>query len=95
MEITEVRLRRAPGKGRVRALASVTFDDALVVHGIQVVEGPSGLFVAMPARRTMKGDYRDIAHPVTAEARERLQRVVLEAFAAWSGREDGEAVASA
>ncbi len=94
MEITEVRLRRASGRGRVRALASVTFDDALVVHGVQVIEGPSGLFVAMPARRTERGEYRDVAHPVTAEARERLQRVVLEAFGAWCA-EEGARAASA
>jgi stage V sporulation protein G len=52
MEITEVRisLRENEGK-RLKAYATVTFDNSFVVRNIKVVEGNSGLFVAMPAKK--------------------------------------------
>ncbi len=83
MEITSVRIRRAHGDQRVKAAASICLDGQFVVHDLRVIEGPNGLFVSMPARKTGSGDYRDIAHPVTAEARELIQKAVLEAYRAW------------
>jgi stage V sporulation protein G len=88
VEVTEVRIRRLAGQGRVRGSASVTFDDAFVVHDIRVVEGEHGLFIAMPSRRTPAGQYLDVAHPITASMRERIQGAVLAAFQA--GEEAGE-----
>lgn len=82
MEITAVRVYRLSNGGKLKALASVTFDDAFVVHQIRIVEGSSGLFVAMPVRRTPGGTYRDLAHPVSASFRERLQEAVLAAYGA-------------
>ena len=81
MVITDVRLRRIVGDERVRAIASITIDDAFAVHDLRVVEGEKGLFVSMPSRRRVSGDYYDVAHPVTAEARQQLQQAVLEAYA--------------
>ncbi|MDI3298444.1 MAG: septation regulator SpoVG [Bacillota bacterium] len=82
MEVTEVRVRRLNGQGRVRGSASVTFDDAFVVHDIRIVEGEHGLFIAMPSRRTPAGQYLDVAHPITAAMRDRLQGAILAAFQA-------------
>lgn len=79
-QITEVRVRLLEGDGKVKAVASVTFDGEFAVHGVRVVEGPNGEFVAMPATRTGGGDYRDVFHPVTAEARERLLDAVCRAY---------------
>ena len=95
MEITAVRLRRPAGaaEGRVKALASLTIDDEFVVHELRVIEGPNGLFVSMPARRTGSGGYLDIAHPITAAMRERVQGTVLQAFEGWSGEAPAGAVA--
>ncbi len=84
MQITSIRLRRAGGGERVRAAASICIDGQFVVHGLRVIEGPNGLFVSMPARRTNGGDYRDMAHPVTAEAREQIQSAVLAAYQEWA-----------
>ena len=64
----------------MRAVASVTFDNEFVVHDIKVIEGQSGLFIAMPSRKTPDGEYRDIAHPINSETRERLQNLVLERY---------------
>jgi len=77
MKITDVRIRMIDREGRMKAVASVVFDDEFVVHDIKIVEGERGLFIAMPSRKTNSGDFRDIAHPVTAEARERIQTAVL------------------
>lgn len=99
MEITSIRLRRTRGNERVKAAASVCFDGQFVIHGVRVIQGPSGLFVSMPARRTNGGDYRDMAHPVTAEARERIQAAVLAAYEDWArnrgaGADEGDAEAA-
>ncbi len=80
MLITDVRIRKISSEGKMKAVASVTFDDEFVVHDIKVIEGQSGMFIAMPSRKTPDGEYRDIAHPINQETRERLQTLVLEKF---------------
>lgn len=80
MNITDVRVRRVNQEGRMKAVVSVTFDDAFVIHDVKVVEGNKGLFVAMPSRRTPNGEYRDIAHPISSGAREVIQTAVLKAY---------------
>lgn len=94
MEITSVKLRRAVGD-KVRAMASVCFDGQFVVHDIRVVEGANGLFVSMPSRKTGQGDYRDVAHPVTAEAREMIVEAVLQAYEEWAAQREAQAAAAA
>ena len=57
MEVTDVRLRKVETDGRMRAIASITFDDEFVVHDIRVIDGNEGLFVAMPSKRTPDGEF--------------------------------------
>ncbi len=80
MNITDVRIRKINHEGRMKAIVSVTFDDSFVVHDVKVVEGTNGLFVAMPSRKTPDGEYRDIAHPISTDAREIIQNAVLKAY---------------
>jgi len=81
LRITDVRLRRmSTGEGKMKAVASITIDEEFVVHDVRVVEGQNGLFVAMPSRKTPDGEFRDIAHPITSEARERIQAAVLKVY---------------
>lgn len=80
MIITDVRLRRVTAEGRMKAIASITIDNEFVVHDIRVIEGNNGLFVAMPSKRTPDGEFRDIAHPISATTREKVQLAVLEAY---------------
>jgi stage V sporulation protein G len=80
MKVTDVRVRRLNPEGRMKAVASVTLDGEFVIHDVRVVEGHNGLFVAMPSRKTPEGEFRDIAHPITTEARERIQTAVIKAF---------------
>ena len=57
MQITDVRVRRLNGDGKMKAIVSITFDDEFVVHDIKVIEGQNGLFIAMPSRRMGDGDF--------------------------------------
>ena len=82
MQITDVRVRKIASQNRMKAIASVTFDDVFVVHDIKVIESDKGLFIAMPSRKTPNGEFKDIAHPINAETREKIQKAVLEAYEA-------------
>lgn len=84
MEVTKVSLR-AVAMNKVCAIASVVLDDAFVVHDLRVVNGEKGLFVAMPSRKLPNGDFRDICHPINAEARQQIQDSVLSQFESDGG----------
>lgn len=80
IDVTEVKVVPIRGEGATRAMASVTLADSFVVHGVRVVEGEKGLFVTMPRQRDSEGNFRDVAHPVTAEARALVSSKVLEEY---------------
>ncbi|UXV32121.1 septation regulator SpoVG [Mammaliicoccus sciuri] len=80
MKVTDVRLRKIQTDGRMKALVSITLDDAFVVHDLRVIEGNSGLFVAMPSKRTLDGEFRDIAHPINSEMRQEIQEAVMKVY---------------
>ena len=77
MQITDIRVRKLTKEGKMKAVVSVTFDDVFVVHDIKVIDGDKGLFIAMPSRRAGDGEYRDIAHPINSDMRDRLQSEIL------------------
>lgn len=80
MVITDVRVRKVSKEGKMKAVVSITIDDEFVVHDIKVIEGEKGLFIAMPSRKAADGEYRDIAHPINSETRERIQSLILEKY---------------
>lgn len=80
MEVTDVRIRKMSSEGRMKAIVSITLDDQFVVHDIRVIEGNNGYFVAMPSKRTPSGEFRDIAHPITSQARQIIQDRVIEVY---------------
>lgn len=80
MEITDIRIKKVASEGKMKAVASVTFDNAFAIHDVKVIEGPEKLFVAMPSRRTPDGEYRDIAHPINSDMRNMLESKVLAAY---------------
>lgn len=77
MRITDVRTRRVAKEGKLKAVVSITIDEEFVVHDIKVIEGEKGLFIAMPSKKTTTGEYRDVAHPINSDTRERIQSIIL------------------
>ena len=88
MQITDVRVRKITKEGKMRAIVSITIDDEFVVHDIKVIEGEKGLFIAMPSKKAMDGEYRDIAHPINSDTRERIQELILEKYQEAAGGEE-------
>ena len=80
MNITDIRIRRLEGSGKMKAIVSITIDDEFVLHDIKVVDGEKGLFIAMPSKKTSDGEYRDIAHPIKTETRNRIQQMILDKY---------------
>ena len=90
MTITDVRIRKVEREGKMKAVVSITIDDEFVVHDIKVIEGEKGLFIAMPSKKAMDGEYRDIAHPINSGTRERIQKLILEKYEEVLQADDAE-----
>ncbi len=80
MEITDIRIRKVNADGKLKAYVTVTFDESFVVHNVKIIEGDSGVFIAMPSRKTKNGVYKDVAHPINTEFRTVLQDRILEEY---------------
>ena len=80
MQITDVRVRKVAKEGKLKAVVSITMDEEFVVHNIKVIEGEKGLFIAMPSKKAVDGEYRDIAHPINSETREKIQSIIHENY---------------
>ncbi len=77
MNITDVRIRKITNEGKMKAVVSVTFDEEFVVHDIKIIDGQNGLFIAMPSRKVGEGDFRDIAHPLKSETRNKIKDAIF------------------
>jgi len=80
VQVTDIRVKKVTGEGKMKAVVSVTFDNAFVVHDIKVIEGQEKLFTAMPSRRTPENEFKDIAHPINAEMREMLETAIISKY---------------
>ncbi|WDV45558.1 septation regulator SpoVG [Clostridiaceae bacterium M8S5] len=80
MNVTDVRVRKINNDGKMKAIVSVTFDNEFVVHDIKIIEGQNGLFIAMPSRKMVDGEFRDIAHPINSETRSKIQEAVFSEY---------------
>jgi len=88
MELTDIRIKKVPSDRKLKAYVSVTFDNCFVVHNVKIVEGNVGLFVAMPSRKTKRGDYKDIAHPISVDFRAEIQKKILEKYDSGAVQDD-------
>ncbi|MDR2797693.1 MAG: septation regulator SpoVG [Treponema sp.] len=88
MEITDIRVRKVTGEGKLKAYVTVTFDDCFVVHNIKIIEGKNGVFIAMPSRKTRSGEYKDVAHPIHPNFRSELQIQILDKYDFGYGPDD-------
>ncbi len=80
MEITNVRIRIVNGNEKLKAYASVTIDDALVVNDIKLVNGKLGYFLSMPSKKFGEDQRKDIVHPIKTEIRDEMTNKVVEAY---------------
>jgi stage V sporulation protein G len=79
MEITEIRISLRDDN-KLKAFASITFDNAFVIRGLKIIEGAKGLFVAMPSRKRPDGTYQDIAHPINNEMRDLMEKIIISKY---------------
>ena len=77
MEITDVRIRKVTDESKMKAVVSITFDDEFVVHDIKIIDGQNGPFIAMPSKKMGEGEFRDIAHPLKSETRNRIKDAIF------------------
>lgn len=81
MEITSVSVKKIEKEdSRMKGIATIVLDDQFAVHDIRIIEGDNGLFTAMPSRKTATGGYRDVAHPINPEARDMIEKAILDAY---------------
>lgn len=79
MDITEVRVFPM-NEDKLKAYATITFDNCFVVRDLKVISGNTGLFVAMPSKKRKDGTFKDIAHPLNNDFRAKIEKVVLDAY---------------
>ena len=95
MNITDVRVRKINDEGKMKAVVSITFDDEFVVHDIKIIDGQNGLFIAMPSRKMGEGDFRDIAHPLVSETRNKIKDAIFAEYEKVLAEKESEAAESA
>jgi stage V sporulation protein G len=88
MEITDIKVRKVAGEGKLKAYVTITFDDCFVIHNVKIIEGKSGMFIAMPSRKTRTGEYKDVVHPIHPEFRAELQKQILDKYDMGAGPDD-------
>ena len=80
MNITDIKIRKTFNEGNVKAVVSVTLDDFIAIHEIKVVQGNGRIFAAMPNKLDSNDVYRDIVHPISSEARHKLESIILRSY---------------
>lgn len=80
MEITEIKVFPTRDGGRLKAYATVVFDNCFIIRDLKVIEGQKGLFVSMPSRKRKDGSFRDIVHPLNVEMRTKIEQGIIEEF---------------
>lgn len=79
MQITDVKIFPV-NEDRLKAYVTITIEGCFVVRDLKVIQGPQGLFVAMPSKKRKDGQFRDIAHPLNQETRQLIEDMVFEAY---------------
>lgn len=79
MKITEVKVYPVQESGRLKAYATMVFDDCFIIRDLKIIEGDNGLFVSMPSRRRKDG-FRDIVHPLNSDTRKMIEDSIIQEF---------------
>lgn len=95
MQITDIKIRKFFNEGPMKAVVSVTFDDALAVHDIKVIYARERFFIVMPSRKNPDGTFRDIVHPINTQFRQELENAVIDAYHVQLAAAEAEAQVAA
>ena len=79
MNITQVKVFPVDEE-KLKAYVSIVLDDCFLVSDLKVIQGPNGLFISMPSKRKKNGEFKDVAHPLNRETRERMERRILDEY---------------
>lgn len=82
MVVTDVRIKKVTEEkfGKLKAYVDITLDGCLVIHGLKLMEGENGIFVAMPSRKMFNNEYKDIVHPINSDLRKHITDVIKEKY---------------
>src|SRR4029078_6150152 len=81
MEITEVKVFPVDEE-KLKAYITIVLDNCFVVRDLKIISGTAGLFVAMRSKRRKDGTFKDIAHPLNQGTREKVEKIILDAYLA-------------
>jgi stage V sporulation protein G len=81
MKITEVKIFPVQ-EDKLKAYVTITLNDCFIIRDLKVIQGKSGMFVAMPSKKTRDGSFKDIAHPLNSDTRQQMEDLILEAYEA-------------
>lgn len=85
MQITEVKVYPVKENGRLKAYATIVFDNNFIIRDLKIIEGDKGFFVSMPSRRRKDGSFRDIVHPLNSDTRTMIENMVVEEYKRSNG----------
>lgn len=80
MKITEIKIYPVEEGGRLKAYATMVFDDCFIVRDLKVIEGDKGFFVSMPSRKRKDGSFRDIVHPLNSGTRTEVEKTIIDEY---------------
>jgi stage V sporulation protein G len=80
MKITEVKVYPAKDGGRLKAYATIVFDNSFIIRDLKIIEGDKGFFVSMPSRKRKDGSFRDIVHPLNSETRRMIEDEIVKEY---------------
>lgn len=80
MNISNIRVKKINSTNRLKAFVSIVIDDSFVINDIKIIEGDNGLFLGMPSTKLPNSTFKDIVHPINAQARDELYAAVMEAY---------------
>jgi len=79
MDITEVKVFPV-NEDKLKAYVTITLDNSFIIRDLKIIEGNKGYFVAMPSKKRKDGSFKDIAHPLNSETRQKMEDQVMEAY---------------
>jgi len=80
MQITEVKVYPVKESGRLKAYATIVFDNSFIIRDLKIIEGDKGFFVSMPSRRRKDGSFRDIVHPLNSDTRSMIENMIIKSI---------------